>query len=523
MRIEYICHSCLYIDTGDTSLVFDPWFNGPAYSNQWFVFPKPVDTSMLHNVRNILITHGHEDHLHEPTLQTLPKNAQVFYPYQWRGSAKKWFSKIGFEKVTEAVSFHKYRISSSTEITYIGFALESIVVIECNGTVIINLNDALNSHHQNVVNVFIEKIKERWKKIDFLFSGWSGAGYFPNTVHYKLKDDVEVGKIREQYFANHFCKIIKALNPRIAIPFAPGFVLLAPDKRWINEIKFPREILEYYYKKYFDKHTATCFEIMHAGDYFEDDMLKKVSPYYHLIKNNSLNHLIDQDYAEEIEEAKAICFVDESTAGEILNKLDVYVNDNTKLYAEEVLQEAVFSVFINDLHRKNYFNVEYTDRQFKVYITDQMPAERKLLLRTNSKLLLYALDHEWGGDSLTIGYGIDVDVFDESALEKNLDIICVRLITRYPTASENLRRQPLRAMKYFFTNPHLAKLAVRQKLMMRKTVNKFPYNERDHWISFTKCELCRVCNMPLLSFEFGEQLASANEKKNLRAEMTLDF
>jgi hypothetical protein len=53
-----------------------------------------------------------------------------------------------------------------------------------------------------------------------------------------------------------------------------------------------------------------------------------------------------------------------------------------------------------------------------------------LIIRTTSVLLHYSLDNEWGGDALTIGYGIDVDVFSASALEKNLDIVCVRLLTR---------------------------------------------------------------------------------------------
>jgi hypothetical protein len=61
-----------------------------------------------------------------------------------------------------------------------------------------------------------------WPKIDFLLSGWSGAGYFPNKVRYKNKNDREVGQIREQYFADNFCKFTKYLQPDISIPFAPG-------------------------------------------------------------------------------------------------------------------------------------------------------------------------------------------------------------------------------------------------------------------------------------------------------------
>lgn len=93
-----------------------------------------------------------------------------------------------------------------------------------------------------------------------------------------------------------------------------------------------------------------------------------------------------------------------------------------------------------------------------------------------------------------------------SLTEKNLDIVCVRLLSRYPTAKDSLKKDPIRALNYFIKHPVMAKLAVKQKFMMKSAVNKFPFNERDHWVSYSKCELCQVCNMPLLSYEFGEQL-----------------
>ena len=80
MKIEYISHSCIFVDTGDARIVMDPWFNGSAYCNQWQLFPKPINTDILNTVDHIMISHGHEDHLHRQSLSLLPKNAKVFYP-----------------------------------------------------------------------------------------------------------------------------------------------------------------------------------------------------------------------------------------------------------------------------------------------------------------------------------------------------------------------------------------------------------------------------------------------------------
>ncbi|HET6993312.1 MAG TPA: MBL fold metallo-hydrolase [Bacteroidia bacterium] len=510
MRIEYICHSCLFIDTGDTTLVFDPWFKGSVYMNQWFLFPGPVETTQLAPVKNILYSHGHEDHLHLDSLKELNKDANIFYPFQWRRGAKEFFSENGFNKLTEAVSFKDYRISPTTTVTYIGFALESVIVVQVGETVIVNLNDALNSHHQNVVEMFLREIKKRWPKIDYLFSGWSGAGYFPNTVHYKTKNDFETGLIREQYFAHNFAKIVQVLQPERAIPFGPGFALLNEDKRWINEVKFDREKFEPYYSEHLDKNHNIEFFVINPGDYFDENGLQKISPWHKRFEDFSIAELVEQEFTFEMKATENVAFCSEEEAEQIRLSLKKCLDDNRPLFDPFVLSTASFSIRIDNLKTNNFFNVRFIDGQFFVTRESEPHVGHRLLIRTKSHLLHYAVENEWGGDVLTIGYGIDVDVYDELTLEQNLDIVCVRLITRYPTASGSLRKDPFRAINYFIKHPMMGKLAIKQKLKLRNTINKFPYNERDHWISWSKCDLCKVCNLPLLSWEMGEQMKIAS-------------
>ncbi|HLG34927.1 MAG TPA: MBL fold metallo-hydrolase, partial [Bacteroidia bacterium] len=60
MKIEYVCHSCLFIEAGGKKIVMDPWFSGSAYCDQWHLFPPPVHTEMLKDTDYILISHGHQ-------------------------------------------------------------------------------------------------------------------------------------------------------------------------------------------------------------------------------------------------------------------------------------------------------------------------------------------------------------------------------------------------------------------------------------------------------------------------------
>ena len=154
----------------------------------------------------------------------------------------------------------------------------------------------------------------------------------------------------------------------------------------------------------------------------------------------------------------------------------------------------------------NYFNIEYAKGKWNIYRSNEILPGKKLLLKTKSRFLNFSLDNEWGGDVFIGGYSCSLDVLQDIAMKQNLDMACVRLLTCYPIGSETMKKEPLRAAKYLFNNPVLAKISLKQKLFAPKILNKIDYNERDHWINKSKCEICKVCNLPLLSYELGEQL-----------------
>ena len=110
VTIDYVCHSCILVTTSDTTILFDPWFHGPCYNGQWFVFPKPVGVEKILNAEHIVLTHGHEDHMHRPSLEKLNKAATVWFPYQWREGIEGYMKHIGFAKVKEAVTLRTYQL-----------------------------------------------------------------------------------------------------------------------------------------------------------------------------------------------------------------------------------------------------------------------------------------------------------------------------------------------------------------------------------------------------------------------------
>src|SRR5919204_1145658 len=301
MKIEYICHACLSIDTGDLRILTDPWFRGLAYCGQWNVFPKPVNLHAVADTQVLLLSHGHEDHFHSRSLEMVPKTARVLYPYTWYGGVTHYLKELGFEDVAEDATHKTFRLTPHTAVTYLVNSLDSIMVIESHDKVFVNVNDALHAYPTPIIDVFTAYIRHRWPRIDTVFCGFGGASYFPNTVHCDGKNDLEIAEAREQMFVHAFSRIVHRLKPAVAVPFAADFALLRPRQRWINEARFPRaRIAEYYRIVYGDSPGNPQIHAMYPGDVLFDNALQPTSPYRQQLHSGNLLHLIDKQYAEEI-------------------------------------------------------------------------------------------------------------------------------------------------------------------------------------------------------------------------------
>ncbi len=298
MKVTYVSHACLLIDTGTSQIATDPWFDGPAFCDQWNVFPKPIHSDAVAFASVYLISHPHEDHLHEPTLRRLCREPkQVFYPFYWYPETITWLRSLGLGEVIEARSGRSYSVDKNTSVTFIGApGQNSIIVVEAGGEVFVNVNDALHSESNSLIDLYVAKLKRRWPKIDVVFCGFGGASYYPNALHAPAKNDHEIARLREQLFIHNFCRIVHGLAPRVAIPFAADFVLLAPHQRWINEVRFSREDIPAYYAKHFGQNSQTSVYAMYPGDRLVNGVLEPSSPYRAQLQNGRLDHLIAEQY-----------------------------------------------------------------------------------------------------------------------------------------------------------------------------------------------------------------------------------
>jgi len=87
MRIDLIGHASLLVRSGRGFRCSpNPWWDGPAYhgaSGHPYPFPVPRALTSSTKVDAIHLTHGHEDHTHEPTLRRLTGGARVVTMPRW--------------------------------------------------------------------------------------------------------------------------------------------------------------------------------------------------------------------------------------------------------------------------------------------------------------------------------------------------------------------------------------------------------------------------------------------------------
>jgi hypothetical protein len=496
MKVTYISHACLLIDTGKTLIATDPWFDGPAFCDQWNVFPKPVGSGAAEAASVYLISHPHEDHLHEPTLRRLcVKPKKVFYPFYWYPETITWLRSLNLGEVVEARSGRSYSIDENTKVTFIGApGQNSIIVVECNGEVLVNINDALHSEPNSLIDIYVRQLNRRWPRIDVVFCGFGGASYYPNALHSPEKNDRAMARLREQLFIHNFCRIAHDLSPRVAIPFAADFVLLAPHQRWINEVRFSREEIPAYYAKQFGRAAQPSIYAMYPGDNLANGKLQAVSPYRAELLHGRLDHLIEQQYPQEVSAFRANS--DSAVASSNWTaRLAAHLNSQIKFHPRRTLDGLSFSVRLRDLQKRNWFNASWTGSCFEVTDSNAPSAASVANIETTTTVLETSMDNDWGGDALTIGYACDVTVLDSRAPGKVR--LCVSLLTRYPRPKSYALSHPVRTMDYLYQSAPM--VFARLKSKIRSQIKRTGNGEiitSPHWLSGNVEAIRRASGLP---------------------------
>jgi UDP-MurNAc hydroxylase len=150
MRITFLGHAGLFIETDAGSVLCDPWFN-PAYFGSWFPFPsnEGIDPREIGSPDYLYVSHAHRDHLDPAFLaDRVSKDARVVLPDYPVDHLERELRELGFRH------FLKTRNSEPLDSDGLRFAVmalvapsdgptgDSALVVDDGTTRILNQNDA---------------------------------------------------------------------------------------------------------------------------------------------------------------------------------------------------------------------------------------------------------------------------------------------------------------------------------------------------------------------------------------------
>ena len=494
--IRFLGQAGLKITHGETTLLTDPWLSGPAYEEQWYLYPLPDRSVRVDDVNYIWYSHGHEDHLHEGTFDLLPKDAAVLLTKQWFTGNRQWLIEHGFADVREITSGHWVELGEDLSIVSLVNRSDSLSIIRTSREVIVNVNDALHCYDDACIDFYCHRILSllKGRRIDYVFCGFAGASYFPNCLRHPHKDDVAVARAREQHFVSGFARITKHLSPRMAFGFAAGAVLLEPFNHWINEIKLSNDPVEVTTELMPEMH-GRVFKLRPGdriadGDFHPGDVPVPADP---VADYQSV-------YAPEIRAKRERPQIARETGESVLRVVEGNVRDRlNRINAEKLAFD--WAIRLRDCPDA-ILRLTLADRRLVAtrLTPEQLPEVKDMVLEASSRVLLACVSSRWGGEALQIGYGGIFELRSRAAVEQNHSRLYLLLGTKLPRQSDYLRIAPLRGISHLMHSPYLARQAVR---MVRPgpgratidSAGRVGVLETSHWISAAPCAGCPVCDV----------------------------
>lgn len=227
MRIEYLNHASLIIKSEEQSLLCDPWFSGTAFAGGWGLqYDNPDALEKAKSCTHLWISHFHGDHLHMPTLKqlaALSPDIKALANDSMNFRVSEALQQAGFRDIVPLYERRELRLTSSLKVTrYPTAGIDNMLLIETSEGRILNYNDC----HLPIdaLKLLMRKIG----KVDILLNNFNHAIKFLENPR---KSDKE---IRDNLKTN-YKKVLDAIDPKWAIPFASAHYYRTRDTRWQNE------------------------------------------------------------------------------------------------------------------------------------------------------------------------------------------------------------------------------------------------------------------------------------------------
>ena len=234
MKITHVGHASILVEVDGIRILSDPWWRGPCFGAQWWIYPKPHLAAVQEaTVDYIYLSHGHHDHFHPGTLDGFPRSTKILASSE-NGIAQA-ARDLGFE-VIEFKAQDDVALTDRVRVRIMPTHSDDTLMTVTDGSeVCVNLNDALHSASAAVQDEFIARLRGLFPRIDYLFCGYGVASHFPNCYDIPGKEPALTAGHRQKHFNRQWARIVHGVEPRFGFPFAADVVFFEEDLFWLNE------------------------------------------------------------------------------------------------------------------------------------------------------------------------------------------------------------------------------------------------------------------------------------------------
>ncbi len=223
MKVTYYYSACILIETPDMSLLCDPWFTEGAYDGSWYHFP-PFSKALqkLPKVDYIWISHIHPDHYDPKFLQEYlkkyPKTKVLISDFKENILDWEMNHHDIPHQIVKNLNVGKTKIACFPN-DAIPDDVDSAIAVKYENQSVVNTNDNFYSSNH------IKRIKKFCPQPDVLFTGYMGAGPYPQTYFNDKKMLVKKAREKKENFFGRYKKMVETINPKKVIPFAGQYIL----------------------------------------------------------------------------------------------------------------------------------------------------------------------------------------------------------------------------------------------------------------------------------------------------------
>jgi L-ascorbate metabolism protein UlaG (beta-lactamase superfamily) len=183
VRIRYLGHACILIETKSVSILFDPVISYPNYQGD--IIDRYTILDLPDKIDYVIITHNHQDHmLFETLLQLRYKISSIVFPSSQIGSLldpsiKLILKHIGFKSLIELKEIESIDIPGGqiTALPFLGEHSDLNIQSKLTYNIRLKNKNLLFAADSNIIQASIyDYIFKDIGKIDLLFLGMECAG-----------------------------------------------------------------------------------------------------------------------------------------------------------------------------------------------------------------------------------------------------------------------------------------------------------------------------------------------------------